>query len=112
MKITRQDMGSVAVLAVAGRLDTVTAPDFDKQWENVVASDDLKVVMDLGGLEYVSSAGLRCLLVAGKRLKRGGGALAVSGLTGMVAEVFAISGFDKLLPLYGEVAEAVTALES
>lgn len=112
MEITRQDNGSVAVLALAGRLDTVTAPDFDKQWESVVGSDDLKVVMDLSGLEYVSSAGLRCLLMAGKRLKRGGGKLAVSGLVGMVAEVFAISGFDKLLPLYGEISEAVTAMES
>lgn len=112
MEITRQDNGSVAVLAVTGRLDTVTASDFDRQWEVVVGSDDIKVVMDLSGLEYVSSAGLRSLLMAGKRLKRGGGKLAVAGLAGMVADVFAISGFDKLLPLYGETDEAVVALES
>lgn len=112
MEMTRQDRGSVAVLALKGRLDTVTAPDFDRQWETVVGADDLKVVLDMTGLEYVSSAGLRSLLMAGKKLKRIGGRLAVAGLGGMVAEVFSISGFDKLLPLYGGTDEAVADLES
>jgi anti-anti-sigma factor len=112
MDMTRQDRGSVAVLALTGRLDTVTAPDFDRQWEENVGAEDLKVVLDMAGLEYVSSAGLRSLLMAGKKMKRAGGKLAVAGLKGMVAEVFTISGFDKLLPLYADTDAAVADLES
>ena len=112
MEMTRQDRGSVAVLALKGRLDTVTAPDFDRQWETAVGAEDLKVVLDMAALEYVSSAGLRSLLMAGKKMKRAGGKLAVAALKGMVAEVFTISGFDKLLPLYDETETAVADLES
>jgi anti-anti-sigma factor len=112
MEVTLKTDGTVAVVAVSGRLDTVTVSDFDGKWGELVTPDMNKVVIDLGSLEYISSAGLRSILVAGKQMKSRGGALAVSGLTGMVADVFSISGFDKLLPLYGNTDEAVSALKS
>lgn len=112
MDVNLNKGGAVAVVSVSGRLDTVTVADFDSKWEELVTSDMNKVVIDLGSLEYISSAGLRSILMAGKQMKGRGGALAVSGLNGMVAEVFSISGFDKLLPLYSEANEAVMALES
>ena len=68
---------------------------------------DKRLVVDLAGLEYISSAGLRSILASAKKLKAQGGDLAFCALSGIVAEVFAVSGFAKLLPVFATRAEAV-----
>ena len=59
---------------------------------------DRRAVADLTRLEYISSMGLGSLLSVAKKLQPNGGKLAICGLTGMVKEVFRLSGFDKLIP--------------
>lgn len=66
--------------------------------------------MDLSGVEYISSAGLRSLLVLGKRIKAKGGTLLLVGLQGMVKEVFDISGFAALFPVHASHEEALEAI--
>ena len=56
------------------------------------------IVADMTRLEYISSMGLGTLLAVAKKLQPHGGKLAICGLTGMVKEVFRLSGFDKLIP--------------
>ena len=66
-------------------------------------------VIDLAGVDYVSSAGLRVILLAGKRLKAGGGRLALAGLRDNVREVFEMSGFLTLFPVLPTVDAALVA---
>jgi len=95
------------VLAVLGRMDTLTAPEFEAKCAACAAEGTTRIVVDLSGLEYISSAGLRGILSSAKKLKALGGGLSFCGLSGMVAEVFTMSGFIKLLPVFATRQEAL-----
>jgi len=110
METTTREVAGCTVIGVRGRLDAETAPDFENQCSTLINEGKRRIVLDLGELSYISSAGLRTILAAAKRLKQGGGGLAVACLTPMVSEVFAIAGFDRLLPLFTTVDDAVKAL--
>lgn len=104
--ITTEKNGKL-VVEVKGRLDAVTATDFDAQCAIWLAGDNTNVIADLQGLEYISSAGLRSILTAAKQLKGVGGSLCFSGLNGMVEEVFAVSGFTAMFTMYPTVDDAI-----
>lgn len=99
MEFTETKEGAFLVLAVAGRMDTLTAPEFEARCAACLEAGSKRLVVDLSGLEYISSAGLRSILSAAKKLKAAGGDMAFCALSGIVAEVFAVSGFNKLLPV-------------
>ena len=110
MEITREDIGAVTVGIVKGRLDAAGAPAVEVFCREWIEAGTRKLVLDLSALEYVSSAGLRAILTTAKRLQTAGGTLAVCGLSGVVKEVFSISGFDALLPISEDRAQAVERL--
>ncbi len=107
MEIIEVKEGAFLVLAVSGRMDTLTAPQFEARCQTCLEAGSTRLVVDLGGLEYISSAGLRSILAAAKKLKAAGGDLAFCSLSGIVAEVFAVSGFNKLLPVFADRAQAL-----
>lgn len=102
----------VLVIAPQGRLDTVTAPDFDAQVKLLLDAPATRVAIDCSALDYVSSAGLRSFLVVHKTLKEAGGALRFAGVTGNIREVLDICGLTKLFALDPTVAESVAALQA
>ena len=65
------------------------------------------MILDFADLQYLSSAGLRSLLVMAKKAKALSGSLALCGLQGVVREIVTVAGFDSVLPLYADVASAV-----
>lgn len=68
----------VPMIALAGRLDTNTAPELDKHLDVLLARPDIKrIVFDLGALEYLSSAGIRCFVRARKAIEPNGGRVAI-----------------------------------
>ena len=99
--------GDTYVVRVAGRLDAVTAPEFDAQCQAWLADGEVNVIADLSDLEYISSAGLRSILTAAKQLKNAQGSLAFCGLSGMVEEVFQVSGFAAMFPMHATIDEAL-----
>lgn len=107
--ITKETKGSAVIIKLAGRLDATTSGEFERQ---VVQDIDpgAKVALSLEGLEYISSAGLRVVLMLGKRLNSGGGKLVLCGLGGMVEEVFKVSGFDKLFTIVFDLDKALEEL--
>lgn len=111
MEITSKEQDGATILALAGRLDGATAPELEASCMRRIESGTKRLVLDLGQLEYVSSAGLRVILMATKRLRAAGGALAACGARGVVQEVFTISGFGSLIPITGTLEEAVRAIE-
>lgn len=98
------------VVLLTGRLDTKTAPDFEKAALVWVEEGCRGVALDLSGIDYVSSAGLRSILVLAKKLQPLGGRLVLFGMSGVVEEVFSISGFDRLLPVAADRTAALGAL--
>ncbi len=83
--------------ALTGRLDTVTAPELEKAMAELLPQTD-SLVLDLGSLEYISSAGLRVILKAYKALAAKGG-LKLTGVQEAVREVFDITGFSDFLDM-------------
>ena len=97
-------------IAIKGKMDAVTAPEFDSGLGALIAQGENSFILDMGALEYISSAGLRSILAAGKKLKGSGGRLMIASLGGTVKEVFEISGFDALFPVFGSVSDALGSL--
>ena len=97
MTIEKINNGTALTLVVAGRLETLTAPSLEK-----VVREELdgvtELVFDLTGLEYISSAGLRVLLTAQKTMNAKG-AMKVTGVNGIVREVFEVTGFSDILTI-------------
>ncbi|NCC51174.1 MAG: anti-sigma factor antagonist [Spartobacteria bacterium] len=110
MKIDVSKRKEGALLTVSGRLDAMTSMDFNQACENLLDEGCENIVVDLGALDYISSAGLRSLLVAGKRISADGGNLLLSRLTGMAREVFDISGFSSVFSVYDTVEAAFETL--
>jgi anti-anti-sigma factor len=108
MQISTRTSNDIHIVVIAGSLDSTTAPEAQKAVDAVVAGAR-KVALDFSGLDYISSAGLRVLLGAAKKLRASGETLRIFGLNQSVREVFEISGFSAILAVYPSEAEAVAA---
>ena len=96
MDIAKKTEGGRTVISVTGRVDTTTAPELDA---GLKLEGTETLTLDLSGVPYMSSAGLRCLLVAQKKMMAGGGSLTIAGLQPAVREVLDITGFSGILTL-------------
>ena len=110
MELKEREEKGYRVVAVGGELDATSSPRFEKHCTTLLEAGSHRLLIDLGGLRYISSAGLRSLLVLAKQARAAGGGLAIFGLHGVPAEVFEVAGFDQLLSLRGSEAEAVASL--
>jgi anti-anti-sigma factor len=91
---------NATIVAVTGKMDAVTAPDYEQQLRRLMDEGEKTFVNDFSGLVYISSAGLRSILATAKALKAVEGRLLFSGVTGPVKDVFEISGFGSLFQLH------------
>ena len=96
MEIEKTQTESIGVLTLKGRLDTTTAPQLHEALTEIMSSAE-KVELDFAGIEYVSSAGLRVLLLGQKSSKASGKSLALRNVSSDVLEVFDITGFSGVL---------------
>lgn len=109
MQIRETIREGVLVIRAAGRLDSSSASALEGVLPARIQSND-KVVLDLAEVPYVSSAGLRVLLIGAKAARAGGKKLALAGLSESVREVFDISGFTALFTIAEDEASALAAL--
>jgi anti-anti-sigma factor len=98
---------NVLIVSVEGRIDTISAPEFQDRMEVLLDQNEKGIIMDFERLEYVSSAGLRSILIVAKKVKSSGGRFSCCSLQDMVRKVFDISGFTAMLPVYGSREEAL-----
>ena len=106
MKIEKKQEQNVTVVSVKGRMDAVSSPEFEKEMAVLIAEGNNALILDLVALDYISSAGLRSILTITKKLKEKDGKLLVARLKGMVKEVFEISGFHSIIPIFESVESA------
>jgi anti-anti-sigma factor len=113
MQLTNRRIGNAVLLAAAGRIDHASAEGFkaalQPHLENCRAGGDV-VVLDFSGVEYISSVGLRVLMLAAKQARGAQGSIAVAALQPVVREIFEISKFTLVLPCHVGVREALAAL--
>ncbi|MFO1058392.1 MAG: STAS domain-containing protein [Dongiaceae bacterium] len=109
MEIAEETQGTTLVVRPAGRLDRTTSPELERLLLARIEGGAARLLIDFAGIEYVSSAGLRVVLVAGKRVKAANGALALCSLRPAIREVFDISGFATLFPIHPDAAAALAA---
>lgn len=102
MTITEKKQNDWLVLALADRLDTQTAPELEQAAMSKM-TDGAKVALELSELQYISSAGLRVLLMMMKKSKAVGGQVALVGVGGMVSEILEESGIDAFFKQYDKM---------
>ena len=112
MDIGTSTRDGILVLAPAGRLDTKTSHDFEKAVLDALGAGTRRFVVDLSELEYLSSAGLRVLLILARKLTGPGGYLAICSLNESVKAVFDVAGFTSVFRIFGSLDEAVAAAPS
>ncbi|HXS54382.1 MAG TPA: STAS domain-containing protein [Usitatibacter sp.] len=115
MNASLRRYASAAVLQVTGRLDQDTCEGFRVELMKRVdeaAREGHTVVLDLAGLEYVSSAGLRCLMLASREAKALQARISVASLQPMVEEIFEISHFNLVFLVFPTVRDALAAVSA
>lgn len=98
MTITKNTENGELTLALEGRLDTNTAPDLEKEVGESLTADVQTLILDLKDLEYISSAGLRVLLAAQKKMNKQGN-MVVKNANDMIMDVFQVTGFVDILTI-------------
>jgi|APHig6443717497_1056834.scaffolds.fasta_scaffold464577_1 anti-anti-sigma factor len=109
MQITTTTKNDTTIATLAGRMDAMTTTEFDRWFAEQQAAGNNRFVLDLQGLDYISSAGLRSLLAAAKQMKARNGSLLLCGLSGTVEEVFKMSGFLTIFQSFSSVEDALQA---
>jgi len=110
MEFAHENAGDVAIAKLAGRLDSSSAPSAEEQLTRLIADSAPRLVIDLSKLEYISSAGLRVLLLVARKIQQAQGKLAFFGLTPGVRDVFSVSGFDTIFTVRNDAAAATAAV--
>ena len=99
MDATYEREGDILYAAIAGRLDAAAAPQFEKSLNAELEDVERGLILDMGRLTYINSTGLRIVLMAAKKLQGRGGAIVLHSMPDTIREIFAISGFDKLVKI-------------
>jgi anti-anti-sigma factor len=102
-----QNLANATVVKLIERIDSLSSRDVETTLQTIVASGARNIICDFTATKYISSAGLRVLLIVAKALKKAGGQLLIVCVkTGYVYEVLETAGFTSLIPVFESVAEA------
>lgn len=110
MEFAQEQAGDVVIAKLAGRLDSSSAQPAEESFAQVLSGGTPHLAIDLSKLDYISSAGLRVLLVVAKKVQQAKGKVVLFGLGPNVREVFSISGFDKIFAIRDDAAAALAAV--
>jgi anti-sigma B factor antagonist len=106
MNLTVSQTGDTQVFALAGHLSSESAPEFERRCADETKTDTKALILDLTGVEYLSSAGLRTILSVGKRMEARRGKLVLVASQGLTREILQNAGFDKLFQVCANLDEA------
>src|SRR5215217_6175414 len=107
MDIIEERRGEAVWLTVKGRLDSITSSALEEKLLALMNGGVTQFVLNLSSLDYISSAGLRVLLMVAKKLKPAHGVLALCSMRNTIREVFDLAGFSRLFPIHESEAAAL-----
>ena len=107
MNIAEERQSGVVVLKPEGRLDALESPELEEVVLGIIDRGDSQLVVDLSAVPYVSSRGLRAILLGTKRAIAAGGGFAVSSPQVIVSKMFQAANFQEVIDIFDTVAEAV-----
>lgn len=100
----------IRMIRLTGKLDMIGVGDIEPRFEGHCAGNNVRVIVDLAGVDFLASMGLRLLLLSGKDVARRGGRLVLLNPTDRVREELMLTGVEKTLPLFIDFEEALNAL--
>jgi anti-sigma B factor antagonist len=106
MKLSKNQTENTTIISISGEVDAVTGPELLKYFNEEI-SEQKNLIADLSQVEFISSAGLRALLLTVKETRKVGGDLRLAAVHEKVYKVLKISGFVSFLKIYPDVAEAI-----
>lgn len=109
MEISESKVDNQIVVSLGGRIDSTAAVEFEEKLIQTIDGGARTLVVDFQKVQFISSAGLRVLLLAAKKVKPYSGKILLSGMSKDVREVFDISGFSSIFEIHDDVAGAVNA---
>ena len=108
MEITTQNFKQCDLVTAKGRVDSANAAELGDAFEAITKGGRHKIVFDMSGIEYMSSAGLRVLIATQKECKKmGRGEVVLAAVPELIREAFDLAGFLDLFTMYDEVTPAV-----
>ena len=107
MEIAESTIDKTTIVALIGNLDSMTSGQAQGRINGLIDGGVRSMVLDLGPLDYASSAGLRVFLTTAKKIQSHGGKFALSGAQEQIRELFRISGFGTLFSIFASVDDAV-----
>ena len=108
--LTEARLDEGIVLEVTGRIDSVTAESFDKTMTGLLDEMPRSLVLDFANVEFLSSAGIRVLMLAARRTRASGIRLALCSLRGNINQIFVISGIVPIFSIHADRAAALSSL--
>lgn len=108
MQITSTQQDGVTIMALNGNLDAITVDQVAETVAAELAQPNPKIILDLSGVEFMSSAGLRAILASAQEARNSDGDLRLAAAQSNVKRVLDFSGFTKILKYYDTVAAAVS----
>ena len=108
--LTTEKSGQTLIISAKGRIDGANATEVQGVLSGAFEPGIKLMLLDLGGLTYISSAGLRVIMLTARTLDRSGAKFAVGSPSGPIREVFQISGFDQIIPIFDSQEEAIDSL--
>jgi anti-sigma B factor antagonist len=100
MEIIGKKIGSVSIVSLGGRLDAYTSAELEQKLNALVEADEVRLVVSLEKLDYISSSGLRVLLASLKNVRKREGDIKLACMQPYIKEVFDIAGFSQLFSIY------------
>ncbi len=107
MELDQKIVDNIPIISVSGRIDATTSKDLETALNSLIEQNNNNLVIDLAGVEYISSVGLRVMLSALKKVRPKQGDVKLVSLQPFVREVFEITGFTKLFTIYPNQEEAI-----
>jgi len=112
MQIGVQQVGAVTVVELDGRIDSTTAKSFGDSLLGVLKPGQARVIVDFKNILYISSAGFRALLLAGRMAEETESKFALCNLTAEVNRLFDLGAFTDLFVIYSSRDEGLTKLSA
>ncbi len=108
IEVNEEREGDILILIPVGRIDSSNAPMFERMVKDRIDDGETKIVVDFAKLSFISSSGMRVLLIGAKNIRSNQGSLVLCNMRDSIREIFSISGFDTIIPV---VKDRLAALD-